>query len=124
MYDNALLSAGSLASGEASHAEGRSTKALRSASHAEGDITIASGIASHAEGMYTVADGWYSHAEGNHTSAFGVGSHAGGFRTVARSDNQFAWNGISTEIYDAGLNKNGSFCVNPQGGTNGFYIGT
>lgn len=123
IYENNL--SGSTASGESSHAEGRSTKALSSAAHAEGDRSIAYAVASHAEGMDTFAGGHCSHAEGNHTSAFGKYSHSAGFLTIARDDNQFVWNGISSETYDtSSINAVGSFCINPLNDISGFYIGT
>lgn len=68
-----------IASGDASHAEGRETIASGFASHAEGGATTASGQYSHSEGNYTVASGYSDHAEGNHTTASGMDSHAEGF---------------------------------------------
>ena len=71
-------SAGNIASGQYSHAEGSGTSAYGSYSHAEGGSTIASGGYSHAEGILTVASGESSHAEGKYTVAYGKQSHAEG----------------------------------------------
>ena len=77
-------------SGDFSHAEGYSTKALGNASHAEGDNTQASGNSSHAEGARTTASGDYSHAEGSYTTASGEDSHAEGKSTQASGDKSHA----------------------------------
>ncbi|HDX9614891.1 TPA: exosporium leader peptide, partial [Bacillus toyonensis] len=74
------------ASGFASHAEGSNTRAGGNASHAEGSNTTAGGNASHAEGESTIANGTFSHAEGFFTRASGFISHAEGFGTVASGD--------------------------------------
>lgn len=76
-------SAGNVASGFYSHAEGRRTTASGSPSHAEGDGTIASGDGAHTEGYGTIASGGYSHAEGQRTTANGFYSHAENFGTTA-----------------------------------------
>lgn len=90
-----------IASGRASHAEGRSigyaeyidgervsatyyTTASGAASHAEGQGTHAEKSGSHAEGTLTKARGATSHAEGTQTDASGNYSHAeGGFATAS-----------------------------------------
>lgn len=72
--------ANSTASGDYSHAEGKS-KASGSYSHAEGDST-AEGNYSHAEGGST-ASGAQAHAEGNNSIASGANSHAEGYNTTA-----------------------------------------
>lgn len=68
-----------VASGEDSHAEGSHTTASGNQSHTEGESTTASGDASHAEGADTVASGWGAHAEGEFTTASGTVSHAEGY---------------------------------------------
>ena len=77
----------STASSEYSHAEGNST-ASGNYSHAEGD-SIANGNSSHAEGMST-ANGNNSHAEGGFTIAYGYSAHTEGWRTVANGDSSHA----------------------------------
>ena len=72
-------SAGNIASGDFSHAEGDKTIASGYASHAEGCRALASGYQSHAEGYGNRAIGHYSHAEGNSNVAIGVSSHAEGY---------------------------------------------
>ena len=79
-----------IATGQASHAEGFGSKVLYKThqgdpigAHAEGSNTIARGKASHAEGGSTLAEGKYSHAEGYQTIASGVDSHAEGAYTTA-----------------------------------------
>ena len=74
------------ATGEYSHAEGRSTKANGDYSHAEGSGATASGKVSHAEGFRTDARGDYSHAEGYYSEAFGAYSHAEGGSTNANGE--------------------------------------
>ena len=78
------------ASGDFSHAEGWSSKALGVCSHAEGSSTTASGDFSHAEGEQTKASGSRSHAEGSNTTASGNSSHAEGTLTEASSDSSHA----------------------------------
>lgn len=73
------IGGGTVASGDASSAEGVLSTASATASHAEGAGVAATGDASHAEGFYTEAGGAYSHAEGYGTVAAGAASHAGGF---------------------------------------------
>lgn len=78
------------ASGNASHAEGNSTKATSIWAHAEGYNTEASGNGSHAEGSTSKATGYFSHAEGASTEAGGSSvygcAHAEGFYTTASGD--------------------------------------
>lgn len=74
-----------IASGEASHAEGMNTTANAEYSHAEGVVTQTNGPASHAEGANNRANGTASHAEGQGTSAIGNYSHAEGRGTIAGS---------------------------------------
>lgn len=90
-------SAGNIASGNYSHAEGGATEALGEVSHAEGIEARASGLGSHAEGsttrafgetshaegVGTVSSGSYSHAEGSQTLAFGLAAHSEGQYTTA-----------------------------------------
>ena len=78
-----LTLAGSLASGQGTHAEGYSTIAINKAAHAEGYSTIASGLGAHAEGELTIASGLNAHAEGELTVASGYSSHAEGSETQA-----------------------------------------
>ena len=78
------------ASGTASHAEGKASKATSEASHAEGTQTEASAVNSHAEGNKTTASGQNSHAEGNVTTASGDNSHAEGNGTTASGNNSHA----------------------------------
>ena len=83
--------AGPIASGEASHAEGRETTASGNGAHAEGVYTTASGDSgAHAEGYSTTASREFSHAEGNMTTASGAASHAEGFETTAAGQNSHA----------------------------------
>lgn len=95
-----------IASGFASHAEGKETQAIEKGSHSEGwaqstykilatgtgshaegygayKNVLASGEGSHAEGSGTTASGFASHAEGNQTEAIGSNSHAEGQITIA-----------------------------------------
>ena len=76
------------ASGEASHAEGKGTKASGNYSHAEGMETNAEGYQSHSEGFKTTAKGDHSHAEGSLTSATKAAAHAEGMHTLASSSYQ------------------------------------
>ena len=91
-----------IASGNYSHAEGFSTRALGDNAHAEGSNTVASGYwshaeggkteasgsNSHAEGAYAIASGDSSHAEGEYTRAAGWASHVEGYMTIAKGDVQ------------------------------------
>ena len=140
------------ASGESSHAEGGSTTASGYGSHAEGEGTTASGYGSHAEGSATIASGTFSHAEGENThatgyrsraegvgtEASGYGSHASGKDTTASGDYSHA-DGVSSLANDTysytwsadefrydnpyTSHGEGTYNINPIGGTDGFYIG-
>ena len=87
------------ASGDYSHAEGGNTKASGDYSHAEGIGTTASGRCSHAEGVGTEASGDYSHAEGFYTTASGNYSHAEGYNTTASSSYQHVQGQYNIEDY-------------------------
>lgn len=80
------VTAGNVASGENSHAEGRCTTASGKCSHTEGLDTFATGAwCCHAEGWKSQATANYSHAEGYNTRAQGNSSHSEGSATVASS---------------------------------------
>ena len=84
------------AGGTDSHAEGNGTTASGSASHSEGNGTTASGENSHAEGLQSTASGAEAHAEGSHTSASGSGSHAEGSGTSANHKSQHVFGEYNT----------------------------
>lgn len=105
---------GNIATGQYSHAEGSSTKALGNYSHAEGSSTKASGSYSHAEGISTEASGNYgSHAEGESTEASGEASHAEGAQTKATQQNSHA-EGRGTEATGTHAHSEG-FLTKAQG---------
>lgn len=79
------ITAGNIASGIYSHAEGRKTTASGSESHAEGSFTTASGNISHAEGYGTIASGSWSHAGGFNSKASGAIAFSYGYGTIAHS---------------------------------------
>lgn len=118
-----------VASGDFSFASGKSTLASAESSHAEGNGTVASGFASHAEGCTTVARGNCSHAEGRYTTANGTYSHSSGVSSFASNNYSFVWSGVlpptnpNDQNNKYGSNGDGTFNVNPIGGTKGFYIG-
>ena len=111
---------GSTASGAYSHAEGESTVADDLFAHAEGGATIA-GHYAHAEGYATVAWGMASHAEGNDTVASGIASHAAGGGSQATNLFAYVYSGVFADKY--GSHGDGTFNVNPVGGTDGLWIG-
>ena len=85
----------STTAGNYSHAEGYGTNAGAGANHAEGENTTASGYNCHAEGANTTSSNTCTHAEGFQTTASGTYSHAGGRGTVAGYSTQTAigkWN--------------------------------
>jgi major membrane immunogen (membrane-anchored lipoprotein) len=94
-------------SGQNSHAEGNSSKAIGSASHAEGAGSIAYGNNSHAEGNGTVASGLTSHAEGYGGFAIGNYSHAEGYYTQAKGSYSHA-EGISSYANGTASHAEGS----------------
>lgn len=98
------------ASGEHSHAEGRSAKAIGLASHAEGWNTYAPGSYSHAEGGQCHALGSYSHAEGDMTHASGSSSHAEGSRTKANDSYSHA-EGNGSIASESSAHAEGSYTV-------------
>lgn len=80
-YHDGVVTAGNVASGDYSHAEGSNTTASGDNSHSEGMFTIASAPYSHAEGLSTKASEIYSHAEGHFSESSGESSHAEGYST-------------------------------------------
>ena len=82
-YNGTTVTAGNVASGKYSHAEGIETTASGNHSHAEGSATIADGYDSHAEGGCSTASGERSHAEGYRTMAIGDFSHSEGSESLA-----------------------------------------
>lgn len=92
---------------------------------ANGKNVTASGEGSHAGGLETVASGLYSKADGMFTEALGPGSYALGYmsKTLPSHRHAFVWNGYgaATEKYPS--NGEGTFNINPVGGTDGVYIG-
>lgn len=106
-------SAGNVASGEYSHAEGRKTTARGVNGHAEGDRTTASGGNSHAEGWATIASGPASHAQGQATVACGDhGAHAGGFHTIANN----------AQLVHGKYNKSSAGPTGPESTTGDIFI--
>lgn len=95
---------GNLASGDKSHAEGIQVVASGEGSHAEGYRAKATGLYSHAEGVETVASGIYSHAEGQKTQATASNAHAEGQNTIASGRDSHAEGGRDTQIRDANGN--------------------
>ena len=80
------VTAGNIASGSYSHAEGEITTASGRCSHAEGYRVTASGGYSHTEGGYTTASEGYAHAEGNSAIASDYYTHAEGCHTTASAE--------------------------------------
>lgn len=96
------VSAGNVASGVYTHAEGKGTTSSGYAAHAEGRETIASGSNSHAEGNRGIASGGSSHAEGGMftggepNKATGYAAHAEGASTTASGSESHAEGGSTT----------------------------
>ena len=110
------------AAGDCSHAEGRSCHASGEAAHSEGAECQAKGNYSHAEGYNCYSNGQSSHTHGHGCQADGTCSTACGYNAKTVSNRAFVWNGTISN-YGADLKTDGIFCINPQGGTAGFYIG-
>ena len=118
---------------QAAHAEGVQTEANGSGAHAEGGAVLgttpykggtAIGAGSHAGGYKTLAKGNWSYAGGEQTSAIGRCTFAIGDHAQALSDDMFVWNGIRNSTYKpSDYNAtNGTFCINPKNGIEGFYV--
>jgi uncharacterized protein YjbJ (UPF0337 family) len=107
-----------------SHAEGASNKAIGRYAHVEGYLTEA-GYAAHAQNYRALAWGNNSHAEGNVTLAKGEASHVAGWCAEATHDRSWVWSGQykNPPIYNYYSKGNGTFCINPETGISGFYIG-
>lgn len=92
---------------------------------ANGNNVTASGQGSHAEGLETVASGVYSRADGMFTEALGPGSYALGYMTKVLPSHRhaFVWNGYGAIHEKYPSNGEGTFNINPVGGTDGIYIG-
>jgi len=117
---------GTLAHGRASHAEGEKTRAIGSISHAEGYDTTAIGHGSRVNGVHSFAEGKYSTAVGKCVNAKGNYSIAAGNCVTSKDENSFAWSGdyVGHDLTNYTSQGKGTFCINPTGGLNGFYIGT
>lgn len=92
---------------------------------ANGNNVTASGEGSHAEGFETSASGVYSRADGMLTEALGPGSYALGYmsKTLPSHRHAFVWNGDGGATVKYQSNGEGTFNINPIGGTDGVYIG-
>lgn len=99
-------SAGTLTSGSASHAEGRSY-AFGTCSHSENYGCVAEGMYTHAEGEESEAYGRGSHSQGYFTVASGDYSHAEGYRAIASGPQSHA-EGYSTEAPNSSSHAEGS----------------
>lgn len=102
----------SIATGEYSHAEGQSTRALADYSHAEGNTTVATGASSHAEGGGSRANGSGSHAEGLWTIASGNYQHVQGKFNIEDLNNTYSFiigNGSNTG------NRSNAFAIDWNG---------
>ena len=75
-------------------------------SHAEGRSTTAANEAAHAEGYETAATGRYSHAEGDHVVANGYATHAFGMYNVMNTVVEPAEKGTYVEIVGNGTGTN------------------
>ena len=100
-----------IATGLASHAEGRYTQATNDTAHAEGYQAIASGKVSHAEGDATEASGYASHTEGIGTRAIAEAQHVSGQFNAINSDALFiVGNGVAdtarSNAFEVGKNGN------------------
>lgn len=82
----------------AGHAEGASCLATNDYAHAEGVSSVASGSVSHAEGNSGTASGDYAHAEGDGTTASANASHSQGEDAVASLEGQSAHGGGSFSV--------------------------
>ena len=121
---------GTATKGDGAHVEGYSNMAFEDA-HAENIFNAAYGKYSHCHGNANKA-GWMATAFGSGNSALGKGSIAIGGNTntqgkyavcdtnaIVKGANSFAWSGNGK--YE--VTTNGTFNINPIGGTKGFYIG-
>ena len=97
-----------IATGEYSHAEGKSTKALAWGAHAEGAGTIASKYYSHAEGWKSEANGDAAHSEGQLSKANGIAAHAEGMNTNADGEAAHSEGCLTKAIGDASHAEGGS----------------
>ena len=123
------------ASGYCSFAGGDAVSATNSEAFAIGWKTSASGQYSFAGGQNTKSTANQSFVFGNSSEANGGSSFASGWKCVADKDNTYAfglsaiadhkesfvWNAKSNERYVS--KGQGTFCINPANGSNGFYIG-
>lgn len=108
----------------AQHAEGGSVKAIGKYSHAEGRDCISDGRYSHSQGSHNFSGGMASFTSGFNNEALGGNAIALGQRAISKNEHNtsFVWNSSSNSgTYYSKANN--SFCINPQGGTDGFYIG-
>ena len=112
------------------HAEGRDNIADVRYAHVEGSHNAAGDMASHAEGFRTLAAKRFSHAEGVCTKALADRSHVAGVGATSLSSRSWIWNGKTDgndddfDLYQQPVGSgNGAFCINPEKGINGFYIG-
>lgn len=112
---------GNRATGFASHAEGLLNFAAGQYSHVEGRNNYGQYM-SHVEGQNNVATGFWSHVEGKDNVSKATLAHVAGQNTEAVHNNSWTWNGNPSVKYTS--KGQGFFAVNPNGGTDGFYIGS
>ena len=110
---------GNRATGFASHAEGLLNFAAGQYSHVEGRNNYGQYM-SHVEGQNNFATGFWSHVEGKGNVSKATLAHVAGQNAEAIHNNSWTWNGTSSKYTSKGQ---GVFAVNPNGDTDGFYIG-
>ena len=116
---------GTTAAGRNSHAEGERTRAFGSASHSEGYDTTAIGRGSRVNGVHSFAEGKFSTAVGKCVNSKGDYSIAAGNCCTASHVRSFVWSGPYTGHNTGSYTSkgNGTFCINPDAGLSGFFIG-
>lgn len=98
-------------------------------SFANGEEVRAYGDYTHAEGLKSQANGKYSHAEGmlSKTESNATYSHVDGIKATAKTPGTYVWQGLSvSNAYNQPIyldHGQGTFNINPKGGTSGFFIG-
>ena len=111
--------------GDYSATAGYNTRAIGVYSSAFGNSTTATGSGSVAFGGLTEATGGSSFAEGQYSKASGLGSKASGFNAVSSNVTSYSWQGSAGPLAETpyGSHGNGTYNINPVGGTGGFWIG-
>lgn len=102
-------------------AHGKGAVASGAYATAEGENATASGMYSYAWGKNVTASGYGGRVVGANSQALQSWSTSAGLNAEAAHERSYVWNANSANKYSS--KGAGTWCINPDGGPNGVYIG-